>query len=73
MLTFLHIICFLSTGEFTYQFTETGVFYVWSGFVDEWGIKNYAGTIEVVDATSSLGEVSVHVAGVEALHNVGGV
>jgi len=59
-------------GDFLYQFTETGTFYVWSGFVDEWGIKNYGGTIEVLDAMSSVGEVSVQVNGVEALHDVGG-
>ena len=40
--------------------------------MDEWGIKNYAGQIEVVEKSSSLGEVSVRVAGKEALQAVGG-
>ena len=45
---------------------------MWSGYVDEWGIKNYAGQIEVVEKDSSLGEISVRVAGIEALQTVGG-
>ena len=41
--------------------------------MDEWGIKNYAGQIEVVEKSSSLGEVIVRVAGKEALQAVGGI
>ena len=40
--------------------------------MDQWGIKNYAGQIEVVEKSSSLGEISVRVAGKEALQAVGG-
>lgn len=67
-----NLVNYIFLGEYTYQFTETGTFYVWSGFVDEWGIKNYAGTIEVVDASSSIGEISMTVNDVEALQEVGG-
>ena len=45
---------------------------MWSGYVDEWGIKNYAGQIEVVDKLSSMAEVRVTVAGKEAIQDVGG-
>ena len=41
--------------------------------MDKWGIKNYAGQIEVVEKLSSIGEVSVTVSGIEALQDVGGV
>ena len=51
---------------------ETGTYYVWSGYVDTFGIKNYAGTINVVAESSSLGQVNVRVSGTSALHNVGG-
>ena len=59
-------------GNFQYQFTELGTYYVWSGYVDAYGIKNYAGQIEVVEKTSKLGEISVKVDGIESLYNVGG-
>ena len=45
---------------------------MWSGYVDAYGIKNYAGQIEVVEKTSKLGEISVKVDGIESLYNVGG-
>ena len=61
------------TGQYQYQFTQLGTFYVWSGYVDVWGIKNYAGQIEVVEKTSSIGEVRVTVAGKEAIQAVGGL
>lgn len=59
-------------GNFQYQFTQLGTFYVWSGYVDVYGIKNYAGQIEVVEKMSKLGEVSVRVDGIESLYTVGG-
>ncbi|XP_053372863.1 fibrocystin-L-like [Mercenaria mercenaria] len=59
-------------GQYTKQFTETGIFYVWSGYVDPWSIKHYSGTVEVTAAQSRLEEISVKVGGIEALHNVGG-
>ena len=59
-------------GNFKYQFTQLGTFYVWSGYVDVYGIKNYAGQIEVVEKTSRLDEVSVMVDGIEAIYDVGG-
>lgn len=59
-------------GQYRYQFTETGTYYIWSGYVDQWGIKHYAGTINVASASSYAAEVSVRVSGVEALYNVGG-
>ena len=61
------------TGQYQYQFTQLGTFYVWSGYVDVWGIKNYAGQIEVVEKTSSIGEVRVTVAGKEAIQAIGGL
>ena len=63
----------LITGEYQYQFTELGTYYVWSGYVDVWGIKNYAGQIEVVEKLSSVGEIQVTVTGKEALQDVGGM
>jgi hypothetical protein len=51
---------------------KAGRYYVWSGFVDSYGIKYYHGTIEVVPAQSTFGEVSVKVGRAEALHIVGG-
>ncbi|WAR05573.1 PKHL1-like protein, partial [Mya arenaria] len=66
-----HAIIQVDSPSSTYQFTEVGVFYVWSDFVDEWGIKNYAGTIEVVEASASTAKVSVLRAGIEAVYNVG--
>lgn len=59
-------------GQYRYQFNQAGIYYVWSGFVDIWGIKNYAGTIEVVPASSSAAEVVVQVGKARALHDVGG-
>ena len=41
--------------------------------MDAWGIKNYAGQIEVVEKLSSIGEISVRVLGIEALQDVGGL
>ncbi|KAL4228989.1 Fibrocystin-L [Mactra antiquata] len=60
------------TGHYIHQFNQVGTFYVWSGYVDVWGIKNYAGTINVVSSQSSLGEIDVQVGNAHALHNVGG-
>ena len=68
----IYTVCYLSLGAYQYHFTETGDFYVWSGYVDEWGIKNYVGTIKVVEPVSVLAEISVTLAGREALHDVGG-
>ena len=68
----MHWLKYYFVGEYQYQFTQLGTFYIWSGFVDEWGIKNYAGQIEVVEKDSSLGEISVRVAEIEALQDVGG-
>ena len=45
---------------------------MWSGYVDVYGIKNYAGQIEVVEKMSKLAEVNVRVDGIESLYNVGG-
>lgn len=59
-------------GSFQYQFTQLGMFFVWSGYVDRYGIKNYAGQIEVVEKTSELVEISVQMDGIEPLYNVGG-
>ena len=59
-------------GQFTYQFNEVGEYYVWSGYNDIWNIKNYAGTVNVVEAVSTLAEVKVDVSGKEAIYNVGG-
>ena len=65
-------VCFCFLGSYRYQFTQLGTFYVWSGYVDVYGIKNYAGQIEVVEKSSSLAQVSVKVDGIEAIYNVGG-
>ncbi|XP_052286416.1 fibrocystin-L-like [Dreissena polymorpha] len=59
-------------GNFQYQFTLAGTYYVWSGFVDEWGIKNYVGTIEVVPAVPRLVQVNMTLNGVSALHDKNG-
>ena len=40
--------------------------------MDVYGIKNYAGQIEVVEKSSSLSQVSVKVDGIEAIYDVGG-
>ncbi|XP_053388767.1 fibrocystin-L-like isoform X2 [Mercenaria mercenaria] len=58
-------------GVFTNQFVRTGMYYVWSGFVDIWGIKNYAGTIKVVQANSTSEKISVRVGKAEAEHVTG--
>ena len=63
---------FILTGNFKYQFTQLGTFYVWSGYVDVYGIKNYAGQIEVVEKMSKVAEISVKVDGIESLYSVGG-
>ena len=60
------LLCIL--GRYRYQFTEVGTFFVWSGYVDEWSIKSYTGTVNVVEAQSSIAEVSVNVMGTEASH-----
>ncbi|KAH3704523.1 hypothetical protein DPMN_079579 [Dreissena polymorpha] len=57
---------------FKYQFSKVGTYYVWSGYVDEWFIKSYTGTVEVVEAQSRSGQVSVTLGGVQALHELGG-
>ncbi|XP_052805044.1 fibrocystin-L-like isoform X2 [Mya arenaria] len=59
-------------GDFKYQFPSAGIYYVSSGFVDEYGIKIYGGTIAVMPASGKFRELSVSLAGVEALHEVGG-
>lgn len=59
-------------GSFRQQFVTAGRYYVWSGYVDIYGIKNYHGTIEVVSAESKSSEISVKVGKAEALHRVGG-
>ena len=59
-------------GNFQYQFTKLGTFFVWSGYVDAYGIKNYAGQIEVVENMLKLAEIGVRVDGIESLYNVGG-
>lgn len=55
-------------GQYSHQFNLAGIYYVWSGFVDVWGIKNYAGTIKVVPASSSNAEITVLVGKAKALH-----
>jgi hypothetical protein len=62
----------LCVGQYKKRFTEPGLYYVWSGYVDRWGIKNYAGTIKVENAESSLAEINVKIGGKEALHEIGG-
>ncbi|XP_060573258.1 fibrocystin-L-like isoform X2 [Ruditapes philippinarum] len=59
-------------GQYTKRFTDTGVYYIWSGFVDPFNIKQYAGTVEVGNAESRLEEIMVKVGDIEALHSVGG-
>ncbi|XP_045210443.2 fibrocystin-L-like isoform X2 [Mercenaria mercenaria] len=61
-----------ANGYFSKQFTMKGDYHVWSGFVDTWNIKSYSGTILVDNAMSRIEEIRVKVAGIEALHNVGG-
>lgn len=67
----MYMYCF--AGQYTKQFTETGTFYVWSGYVDSYDIKNYAGTVEVGAAQSRLEQIRVKVGAIEALHDVGGM
>jgi len=62
----------ICSGQYTRKFEEAGLYYVWSTFVDEYEIKNYGGTVEVVTAAAKHGEVTVTVAGIEALPEVGG-
>ena len=69
---FIYYTSQLYPGNFKCQFTKLGTFYVWSGYVDVYGLKNYAGQIEVVEKMSKLAEVSVKVDGIESLYNVGG-
>jgi len=40
-------IILLHTGQFQHKFTTKGTFYVWSGFADQYEIKNYRMTINV--------------------------
>lgn len=69
--TFILIINILS-GQYMQQFVEVGTYYVWSGFVDSWDIKNYVGTINVVNANSTHGEINVRVGIADAKHTIGG-
>jgi hypothetical protein len=63
---------FLNLGIFRHQFLKKGKYHVWSGFVDIWYIKNYVGTIEVLDKRSTTSSLNVRVGEAEATHVIGG-
>ncbi|XP_053372849.1 fibrocystin-L-like [Mercenaria mercenaria] len=60
-------------GFYVHRFVQAGIYYVWSGFVDKWEIKNYVGTIEVIPTNSTVEEISLSVGNKEALHDLKGI
>ena len=57
----------LFTGQFSQMFTIPDDYYIWSGYVDLHGLKNYYMTVEVTPAQSRLDDVKTRINGVEAL------
>ena len=55
-------------GSYRYQFTTAGTYYYWSGFVDNNQMIYLRGTIMVQDRSSSAQDISVRLAGHEALY-----
>ena len=56
-------------GSYHYQFTEAGTCYYWSGFVDNNQLIYLRGTIMVQDRNSSAQDISVRLAGHEAVYD----
>ena len=55
-------------GRYVRQFNQVGEYYVWSGYVDVWGIKNYVGKIVVNSAQTKVVRVNVQVGNANAIH-----
>uniref|UniRef100_A0A667X934 PKHD1 like 1, tandem duplicate 2 n=1 Tax=Myripristis murdjan TaxID=586833 RepID=A0A667X934_9TELE len=59
-------------GLFRYRFTEAGVYYYSSGYIDESDTRLLQGVVRVRPLEETSGRVSVRVGGMEARHMTGG-
>ncbi|XP_053372850.1 fibrocystin-L-like [Mercenaria mercenaria] len=57
-------------GFYVHRFAQAGIYYVWSGYVDKWKIKNYVGTIEVMRTNSTSEEIRLSDENKEAIHEL---
>lgn len=56
-----------SSGSFIHQFTSTGTFYYWSGFVDSNGLIALRGVINVQDGVDSDLSINLTLDGIQGL------
>ncbi|XP_060067607.1 fibrocystin-L-like [Ylistrum balloti] len=59
-----------STGWYSHEFGRAGLFYYWSGVIDEYGTTWFHGSVEVIDRASFLADVTVTHKGFEAKYNL---
>ena len=65
-------VLFLPLGTYTYQFTTPGVYYYYSGDVDQFGAIVMRGAVNVLDNPSHMEDIVVTVGGHEAIYHANG-
>ncbi|XP_021358207.1 fibrocystin-L-like [Mizuhopecten yessoensis] len=59
-----------SSGSYSREFSKAGKFYYWSGIIDPYSTTWFHGSVEVVDRTSFLADVTVSLGNFEATYNI---
>ena len=59
------------TGSFSHQFPMTGIFYYWSGYINEFNTILSRGKIEVIDKPSFSNELQFKIGDYEAVYKSG--